>query len=117
MKITENFDSDEFKCKCGKCDSEIDHKFVEKLQLARSIAKVPFTILSGCRCKEHNKNVGGKPNSAHTRLLAADIELSSRTKYIVLDALKKAGFIRIGVADGFVHCDTDKTLPQVEWKY
>ena len=48
MKITENFDSDEFKCKCGKCNLEIDKLFVTKLQSARDIAKIPFTILSGC---------------------------------------------------------------------
>ena len=118
MKITENFDSDEFKCKCGKCNLEINESFVAKLQLARDIAKIPFTILSGCRCPERNKLVGGKANSSHLRCLAADIEVNSRTKYIILDALKKVGFIRVAAGDGFIHCDIDKSLPQVGgWKY
>ena len=32
--------------------------------------------------------------------------------------LKKAGFVRVSAGDGFVHCDIDKSLPQVGvWKY
>ena len=117
MKLTNNFNDEEFKCKCGKCNLSINKEFVEKLQFARTEARVPFKILSGCRCQDHNDNVGGVKNSAHTKCLAADIEISSRTKYIILNALRKVGFKRIGVADGFIHCDIDLSLPQTEWTY
>ena len=117
MKLTENFNSEEFDCKCGKCRMEINPLFVIKLQRARNIANLPFKILSGCRCEEHNKKVGGVKNSAHVKSLAADIEVNPKTKEIILSALRKAGFIRIGIADSFLHCDIDKDLPQTEWKY
>ncbi len=117
MQLTKNFASEEFKCKCGKCNLEINHEFVERLQRAREIAGVRFKILSGCRCKEHNKNVGGVANSSHVFCLAADIEVTELTKMIIYKALKQSGFIRVGVANGFIHCDIDNTKPQVEWKY
>ena len=117
MKLTENFNSEEFNCKCGKCRLEINPLFVIKLQLARTIAGIPFKILSGCRCNEHNEKFGGVKNSAHTRCLAADIEVNPKTREKILSALRQAGFIRIGKADSFLHCDIDKDLPQMEWKY
>jgi zinc D-Ala-D-Ala carboxypeptidase len=117
MKVSENFNSEEFKCKCGKCDLEIDQDFIDKLQIARTKACIPFKILSGCRCEAHNKRVGGAKNSAHLRCCAADIEVTVATKGIILKALREAGFKRIGIDDSFIHADTDKINPPAEWYY
>lgn len=38
---------------------------------------MPLTINSGYRCETHNRAVGGKPNSEHTKGKAADITCAS----------------------------------------
>lgn len=110
------FRQEEFKCKCGKCDGgAMNPEFLAKLNQARHLAKVPFIITSGYRCSAHNKAVGGKPNSAHTRGLAADIKFDNGTQaFAILHGLLAAGFVRVGYNQkhGFFHVDSDPTLPQ-----
>jgi len=112
------FKIEEFACSCcGK--NEIDPQFVKKLDDARRLAKIPFIITSGYRCEKHNKEVGGKPNSSHLSGLAADISCQTSTsRYLIVSALIRAGFNRIGIAKDFIHCDIDKDKPQeVIWVY
>lgn len=71
MKITENFNSEEFTCPC--CGMEwIDRKLVHRLQVIRDIIGCPIVITSGCRCTKHNAEVGGKESSYHLLGEAAD---------------------------------------------
>ena len=88
----------------------MDINFIYKLEHARELAGIPFRITSGYRTAEHNQKVGGVSNSSHLNGLAADIS-------IVLNALIKAGFKRIGVAKTFIHCDTDDSKPNSVWTY
>lgn len=113
-----NFKLDEFRCPCCG-EVHMNEKFLYMLDLARTIAGIPFVITSGYRCKHHNKEVGGKPNSAHTKGYAADIQCTtSFNRYKIINSLIKAGFNRIGIADNFIHCDNDPSLPQyVIWIY
>ena len=109
----------EFKCPCcGRC--EMDNDFLQRLDKARELAGVPFVINSGFRCAKHNKKIGGVPNSAHLRGLAADIAVpDNETRYKILYGLIKAGFRRIGIAKNFIHTDIDivtKPYPRV-WLY
>jgi len=99
----------------------MQHEFLELLDRARELAGVPFVITSGYRCEAHNRRVGGKPNSAHTRGYAADIAASSSwQRAIVVEALFRVGFRRIGIdfKRGFVHvdCDPEKPKPRL-WGY
>ena len=71
----------------------------------RDLAGVPFRINSGYRTKEHNKKVGGKPNSAHTMGCAADHCVDSRNRCYILGALLEVGFNRVGIAKTFIHVD------------
>lgn len=98
---------------------EPDPKLVAMLDEARTIAGVPFEINSGIRTEQRNDQVGGKPTSAHLSGHAVDIACrSSRHRFLILRALIEVGFRRIGVADTFIHCDTDPTKPQdVVWTY
>ena len=52
----------------------MDADFLAKLDEARELANIPFTINSAYRSPEQNARVGGKPNSSHLRGLAVDIE-------------------------------------------
>jgi zinc D-Ala-D-Ala carboxypeptidase len=101
----------------------MDSQFLTKLESAREIAGIPFKITSGYRTKEHNEDVlkrgcKASKNSSHLIGVAADIAVSSGSeRYIVLNALIKAGFKRIGVAKTFIHCDTDSSKPDSVWTY
>lgn len=110
------FKLEEFKCKCGKCDGgTMDPGTLARLDEARDLANTPFVVTSGYRCVAHNKAVGGKPNSAHTRGLAVDIKFSNGVQaFAILHALLAVGFVRVGYNQkhGFFHVDSDPTLPQ-----
>ena len=93
-------------------------EFLTKLDKARAIADVPFKITSGYRSKETNKRVKGVSTSSHLKGLAADISCKdSSTRQKILNALIQAGFTRIGIADTFIHCDTDKDKNDAIWLY
>ena len=119
-----HFQLSEFDCNCGKCSykgENMDIDFMIKLDRARELSGVPFKITSGARCLEHNKAIGGVPNSSHsnTPCNAADISTTdSRRRFKILGGLIKAGFTRIGIGKNFIHCDTDKLKSQqVCWHY
>jgi len=87
-------------------------QFIERLDRARDRAGVPFAINSGYRTPEHNRKVGGKPNSAHLRGWAADILTPDlKTRYLIINALIHEGLNRIGIYGTFVHVDCDPSLP------
>lgn len=112
------FKIEDFACPCCG-QNKISSDLVFKLDKAREISNIPFKISSGYRCEKHNKEVGGEPNSAHTKGLAVDIICkTSGERYAMIKALVGLGFTRIGVGNSFIHCDIDTSLPQnVIWTY
>ena len=105
MFTAKYFKVSEFKCNC--CGSlVIDEKFLLKLDSARSLAGIPFVITSGYRCRSHNKNVGGNPNSSHRLGSAADIYCANNfDRFLIINSLIKSGFIHFGIANNFIHVD------------
>lgn len=93
--------------------------FLDLLDRIREDAGIPFRINSGYRTNAHNREVGGKDNSAHVKGFAVDIfAMTSRDKFIIVDAALKNGITRIGIGKTFVHLDTDPSLPKsVIWTY
>jgi hypothetical protein len=73
----------------------MDKEFLMKLDYARGIAGV------------------------HLKGLAVDIGYyGSRERYLILNALMQIGINRLGIAQGFIHCDVDKRKdPDVIWLY
>ena len=72
------FTREEFRCKCGGryCDgypADIDMSMVKIADEIRNRIGKPIQINSGLRCKTHNANVGGVPNSQHLLGNAADL--------------------------------------------
>lgn len=112
------FKPEEFACQCGKCGkgfAEMQPSLLSKLNQARQLAGVPFIITSAYRCEEHNRNVGGKPNSAHIRGYAVDIKITNSSNAMsILKGLIEVGFNRIGYNSRlkFFHADCDPSLPQ-----
>lgn len=113
------FQHHEFDCPTKKGTGELmEVKFLEMLDDARHIAGIPFYINSGYRTPEHNKNIGGSPNSSHMNFCAADVHCANgQDRLTMVHALIKVGFRRIGIADTFIHIDTDRNKPHSIWLY
>jgi zinc D-Ala-D-Ala carboxypeptidase len=135
MRETKNFKRDEFRCKCGcglLCISQVT---VNMLQEARGWKHRLFPedasirITSGCRCRKHNKAIGGVAKSSHvpknekdptSLTYAVDIAYASQAEMIALAiSLSKAGFTRFGVSikNKYIHVDNDATKPSDIWMY
>ena len=111
------FKLSEFDCPCcGK--NNISKDLIDKLNVARYMAKTAFVINSGYRCEKHNKSVGGSKDSSHLKGLAVDIKATSGTKrFIIAKALFDAGFDRIGIVKTFIHCDIDNDKIKTLYTY
>ena len=98
----------EFTCKCGCGLNNVKPKTVEMFADARAIAKVPFVFNSGCRCRNHNAEIKGKPGSSHLSGWAGDIStVGSFMRFRVLKGLIMAGFTRIEIRETWIHGDID----------
>jgi len=113
-----HFKPEEFACPCCGV-SAVRKELVVKLDQLRDIVGFPLIITSGYRCPKHNAEIGGVPDSAHTKGLAVDISISTSPKrYRVIRAAITLGFKRIGIAKNFIHLDIDKEKKQeVLWLY
>ena len=110
------FNPREFACKC--CGNILFTKESadawDKIQAFRDIVKVPVIINSAYRCKKHNANVGGAPNSYHLKGVAFDIPITDRLpRHVIHAAARKAGFKGFGDYKTFVHIDTGR---ERSWK-
>lgn len=115
MKLTENFTLEEFTCADGtpvpKSLQPNVTLLATNLQVLRDELQEAIHINSAYRTPEHNKKVGGKPNSEHLQAMAADITTRSKTpkqlasiieKLIASGKMKQGG---LGIYPSFVHYD------------
>lgn len=110
----EYFRYEDFACKCCGMNG-MDPSLIHKLEQARELAGVPFKVVSGYRCREFNREKGGRSRYSHLYGLAADIEaVDNHSIYLIVSALLRIGFPRIGIfpRDNFVHVDIDKAKEQ-----
>ena len=90
----------------------LDPELVSKLDSARHVAGIPFTITSGKRSPEENEKAMGVDGSAHVRGLGVDLRIKdSYERYLMVNALLSAGFKRLGVYDKHIHADIAQDLP------
>jgi len=121
--LTKNFSSSEFACRCGCGLQNISMELVDTLQHIRDSYPSPISITSGTRCVEHNRNVGGAASSSHLVgpsgfSLAVDIACPSSTSRYMLLRVLIVCFVRIGIAEKFIHVDIDfKKSSGVLWTY
>ena len=98
---------------------KMDRQFLEMLDNARGLARVPFKINSGYRTIAHNRSIGGRLGSSHLQGYAADISCThSRDRHKIIEAALKVGINRIGIGKTFLHLDNDpQKVPNVIWTY
>lgn len=106
--LSENFDRSEFECRCGCGFSSVDPRLIEGLQKLRNKAKKAVHVNCGCRCKTHNRAVGGVRDSQHLYGRAADIWIEGMTPVELSRMAMQIPEFRnggIGVYSTFVHVD------------
>ena len=131
-QITEHFNGNEFKCKCGCNEIHIDKEFVQRLEkLYATLDKIPagvkaIYVNSGYRCAKHSQNIKGAfIGDMHNIGAAADIHAQSKNgSYIdsitICEAAQLCGFGGIAIIDDYnAHVDDRQNLllcPQNQWK-
>lgn len=118
-KLSENFNSREFRCglgsPCSACTvTLIDPQLVAFLQKIRDYFGAEVEITSGYRCTSYNKRIGGATGSRHSKGQAADIVVRGVAPRRVAAYAEYIGVKGIGLyetaQDGyFVHIDTRTT--------
>ncbi len=74
-RISDNFNREEFACKCGCGFDTVDTVTLKVMQAIRIYFGKPVRVTSGCRCKEHNAKIGGVKNSRHMLGKACDFQI------------------------------------------
>lgn len=105
-----NFKVTEFRCKCnGLCTgypSVLSDDLLTYLQDLRTKKGVSCTIVSGMRCNNHNKKVGGSTNSRHLNGKAVDVRFAGMTslefrKEIIDNWINNYANTRYGYCDDY----------------
>jgi len=92
----------------------LDRKLQNMCNLMDRLIDEEVIATSGLRSTEHNKEVGGNPNSSHLKGLAIDIGTpNGKVRYKVIFAALAVGFKRIGIPKEFdhIHLDIDESKP------
>jgi uncharacterized protein YcbK (DUF882 family) len=116
MKLSKNFNREEFDCKDGtpvpKSFYGNVQEVADNLQILRDYIKEPLYVSgSGYRTEKHNKKVGGAKFSQHLTASGADItakNLTPKELAAIIEKLIAEGKMTqggIGVYPGFIHYD------------
>lgn len=126
--LSQHFSSSEFRCHCRKCQMPaIAPELLQALEQLISDMTVPATgrvtvhITSGYRCPDHNRKVGGAPNSQHCQGIAADIVVKTPSGNIIPPISVYSYFDHLfpnshglGLYKGWTHIDTRPN--RARWK-
>lgn len=115
MKITKNFNLQEFDCRDGsQVPQEYMHnvtKLCENLQVLREHINKPIIVISGYRSPEYNTKIKGAKKSQHMLAKAADIVVPGMTslevRNIILELIKEGKMCKggVGIYPTFTHYD------------
>ena len=103
--LSVHFNRSEFACKCGCGYDTVDTKLIEAVEAVR-VQFGPTTVTSGCRCPEHNEEVGGVKASQHVQGRAADLQVSGVNPDEVAKFSMGLKGISVGRYNTFTHIDS-----------
>jgi len=127
--LSTHFKPNEFRCPCQKCRRKkvrVSSLLLFKLEMMIIIIDKgldfhkPVIVLSGNRCKEENKRIGGYPNSEHIPDPdgeAVDIKVKGITPIKLGLIAEEVGGFRIGIAKWGIHIDVRPPSPSKFWVY
>lgn len=125
MRLTKNFNIEEFFCNDGTpipaAYLNNVQELAENLQVLRDKLDTPIYINSAYRHKVYNTNVGGSPKSQHLLAKAADIRTDKHTPnqiHQAIEELIKEGKMKnggVGLYNTFVHYDVRDYVAR--WNY
>ena len=125
MKLTENFNREEFDCADGsEMPIEVQLNIAElavQLEIIRSHFNAPITINSAYRSPEHNRKIGSNDSSQHILGKAVDIVVKGVAPDDVYDAIEfliSEGLVKeggLGRYNTFTHYDIRGT--RARWNY
>ncbi len=112
-RLSRHFRELEFRCHhCGRLP-HVSHRLVQLLEDLRAITGQPLRVVSGYRCPEWNRQVGGAESSRHLFADAADLDPGRFT----LDAVLRLGATGVGTKGQWVtHVDVGHKEP-THWRY
>lgn len=115
MRLTKNFNLNEFNCNDGTVVPNMYlrnvRELADNLQVIRDYINEPLHINSSYRTKDYNKAIGGAKYSQHLTASASDITAKGYTSlqlYKAIQYLIDIGLLKnggIGLYNGFVHYD------------
>lgn len=115
-KLSEHFDSSEFRCSCGNYGN-MSQLLINRLeQIFKLMDAKVIIITSGYRDPNCSVKIGGYRNDAHTKGMAADIKVQKQdntwyTAEDIAEVAERVGFGGIGLMNGACHVDTRDTEP------
>lgn len=116
MNLSKHFQRSEFACKCHCGFSTVDAELLNTLERVRDYFNSPVTINSGCRCYNHNSNIGGSSHSKHCFGIAADFTVKDHTPEEVYEFINRyePESYGLGLYKSWVHLDVRST--KARWK-
>ena len=113
------FTEDELKCKCGCGILNMTDQHLKNIDVLRYAIGLKLKVTSGCRCKEHNKNVGGVTTSRHecTTKQADATDLTCENIVRLFNTARQLGIFKEVILyekSDFVHV---ATFPEKKFNY
>ena len=101
----EFFSYSEMACRhCGR--ALMQAAFMDRLDFARRALGGPIVVVSGWRCPDHNKAVGGAEASLHMQGRAADLFYGETVRLgDLFEACRSAGLTGFGIYRSWLHVD------------
>lgn len=117
MKEYRYFKPEEFAACEPSCSlADMDEDFMSRLDDARAICAIPFSLNSAYRSVEYERRRGRTGTSSHCKGLAVDIScITSVCRLKMVVSLLAVGFRRIGIYPTFIHVDADPSKPASMW--
>ena len=96
-------------------NAQVNPEIAKILASAETTLGITIKVNSGYRTAEHNKEVGGVPNSSHLKGLAVDVAMPRNGWRPLVRVLRSLGVKRIGIYKNHIHFDVDDSKPNATW--